>query len=43
MKKQYEKILLNVCVLEEDIVRTSTLDDPFDDGYKDPNIDLFQE
>ena len=28
------------CVFNEDIVRTSTLDDPYDDGYQDPNLDF---
>ena len=38
MKKSYEEMVLNICILEEEIVRTSTLDDPFNDDYKDPNI-----
>lgn len=38
MKKQYEKIVLNICVLHEEIVRTSTIDDPYNDDYRDPNI-----
>ena len=39
MKKQYDKILIQIFFLDEDIVRTSSLDDPFDDSYKDPNLD----
>lgn len=38
MKKQYEQFELKICMLEEDIVRTSTINDPYDDGYSDPNI-----
>lgn len=38
MKKQYEKIELNICILHEEIVRTSTIDDPYNDDYRDPNI-----
>ncbi len=40
MKKQYEEIVLNICIFQEDIVRTSTIDDPFDDDYQDPNLDF---
>ena len=40
MKKPYEDIVLNICVFNEEIVRTSTLDDPYDDGYQDPNLDF---
>ena len=43
MKKQYEEMVLAVCVLKEDIVRTSANRDPFDDEYQDPNIGAFQE
>ena len=39
MKKQYEKILIQILFLDDDIVRTSSLDDPFDDSYQDPNLD----
>ena len=42
MKKQYEEMLLVVCFLKEDIVRTSAACDPFDDEYQDPNIGTFQ-
>ena len=42
MKKQYEEMLLIVCFLKEDIVRTSADRDPFDDEYQDPNIGTFQ-
>lgn len=38
MKKQYEQFVLKICMLEENIVRTSTIDDPYNDEYKDPNI-----
>ena len=38
MKKQYETIVLKICLLREDIIRTSALDDPYDDDYQDPNI-----
>lgn len=43
MKKQYEEMLLTVCFLKADIVRTSAERDPFDDEYQDPNIGPFQE
>lgn len=43
MKKQYEEIVLNICILKADIVRTSAERDPFDDEYQDPNIGPFQE
>jgi hypothetical protein len=43
MKKQYEEIVLNICILKEDVIRTSALSDPFDDEYRDPNIGAFQE
>lgn len=38
MKKQYEKIALDIYILPEEIVRTSTIDDPYNDDYRDPNI-----
>jgi len=38
MKKRYEKLVLSICILEEEIVRTSAFDDPYDDDYQDPNI-----
>ena len=40
MKKQYEELQLTVFVLEQEIVRTSTSEDPFNDGYKDPNLNF---
>ena len=42
MKKQYEEIVLNICILKEDVIRTSALSDPFDDGHQDPNIQFGQ-
>ena len=38
MKKQYEKIALDIYILPEEIVRTSAIDDPYNDDYRDPNI-----
>ena len=40
MKKQYEEFELTVFVLEQEIVRTSTGGDPFNDGYEDPNLNF---
>ena len=38
MEKRYEEPLLTILLLEEEIVRTSTGKDPFDDDYQDPNL-----
>ena len=35
MKKIYEEPNLTVLFLQDEIVRTSTGEDPFDDGYQD--------
>ena len=35
MKKIYEEPCLIVLIMQEEIVRTSTGKDPFDDGYTD--------
>lgn len=42
MKKQYEDLMLKICIMQEDIVRTSVVDDPFDDDYQDSNIQFNQ-
>ena len=37
MKAYYEELLIKIVNLQvNDIVRTSTGNDPFDDGYQDP-------
>ena len=36
MKKIYEEPNLTVLLLQDEIVRTSTGKDPFDDEYSDP-------
>ena len=38
MKKIYEEPNLTVLLLQDEIVRTSTGKDPFDDDYNDPNF-----
>lgn len=35
MGKIYEKLKVEIFVFQEDIVKTSTGKDPFDDGYTD--------
>ena len=35
MGKNYEKPKLEILILQEEIVRTSSGQDPFDDGYTD--------
>ena len=35
MNKNYEEPRLTVFIIEDEIVRTSTGKDPFDDGYTD--------
>ena len=35
MGKNYEEPTLNIFILQEEVVRTSTGRDPFDDGYTD--------
>lgn len=42
MKKQYEELIVRICVWQEEIIRTSTIGDPFDDDYQDPNLDFNQ-
>lgn len=38
MNKYYEEPNLTVLFLQDEIVRTSTGKDPFDDDYNDPNF-----
>lgn len=40
MNKQYETIQITILYMQEEIVRTSTGCDGFDDDYKDPNINF---
>ncbi len=40
MNKTYEKLNIVIRFLEEEIVRTSMVDDAYDDDYRDPNIDF---
>ncbi len=35
MGKNYEEPTLNILIFQEEVVRTSTGGDPFDDGYTD--------
>ena len=35
MGKNYEEPKLDILIFQEEIVRTSSAQDPFDDGYKD--------
>ena len=35
MSRKYEEPILSILILEEDLIRTSTGRDPFDDGYID--------
>ncbi len=42
MKKQYEELILNICMMQTDVVRTSAIDDPFDDDYQDSNLQFNQ-
>ena len=35
MGKNYEEPMLNILILQEEVIRTSTGGDPFDDGYTD--------
>ncbi len=38
MSKDYEKPRITVLFLQDEIVRTSMVNDEYDDGYQDPNI-----
>ena len=35
MSKNYEAPILSILILQEELIRTSTAKDPFDDGYTD--------
>ena len=35
MSKKYEEPILSILILQEELIRTSTGKDPFDDGYTD--------
>lgn len=35
MKKYYDEPLVEIISIQDDVVRTSTGKDPFDDGYED--------
>ena len=39
-KKQYEELLIEIINIQEDVIRTSTGNDTFDDGYQDPNLNF---
>ena len=38
MKRQYEEWLMEIISIQEDVIRTSTGGDSFDDNYQDPNL-----
>ena len=40
MKRQYEEWLMEIISIQDDVIRTSTGVDSFDDGYQDPNLNL---
>lgn len=40
MKRQYEELLMELISIQEDVIRTSTGNDPFDDSYQDPNLNF---
>ena len=40
MKRQYEEWLMEIISIQDDVIRTSTGGDPFDDSYQDPNLNL---
>lgn len=40
MKRQYEELLMEIISIQEDVIRTSTGKDPFDDDYQDPNLNF---
>ena len=38
MKKDYQELLIGIVSLEDEIVRTSAGQDPFDDNWSDGNL-----
>ena len=38
MKRQYAELLMEIISIQEDVIRTSTGSDPFNDSYQDPNL-----
>ena len=40
MKRQYEEWLMEIISIQDDVIRTSTGGDPFDDDYQDPNLNF---
>ena len=38
MKKDYQELLIEIISLEEEMIRTSTGKDPFDDNWADGNL-----
>ena len=40
MKRQYEELLIEIISIQDDVIRTSTGGDPFDDSYQDPNLNF---
>lgn len=38
MKRQYEEWLMEIISIQDDVIRTSTGVDSFDDSYRDPNL-----
>ena len=42
MKKQFEELELKICIMQTDVVRTSAVDDPYNDDYQDPNLQFNQ-
>ena len=39
-EKRYQELLIEIISMQEDVVTASTGGDPFDDGYKDPNLNF---
>ena len=35
MSRKYEEPILSILILQEELIRTSAAQDPFDDGYTD--------
>ena len=38
MKKWYNELLIEIISLAEDVIRTSTTSDPFDDDWEDAGV-----
>ena len=40
MEKCYQEPLVEIISMQEEVIRTSSGQDPFDDGYQDPNLNF---